>query len=109
MNKIIALYEQGLYQEVIHSIDFNNFSAVGDPVVAKIVAASYFQLGQFSEALVQLKEIESCFATDSDYLSLYGACLRRCCDLEGARIQLELALKLSQTMPRFKITMQIFD
>ena len=94
MQSIPALYENKLYQEVIRSIDIDNFSAVGDPFIAQILAASYFQLGQYTDALVLLKEIESCFSADSDYLSLYGACLRRCGDLEGARVQLELALQI---------------
>ena len=94
MQNIHELYDRGLYQEVIHSIDLATFSALEDPVLAQVLAASYFQLGQFSDSLPLLKEIESCFSTDSNYLSLYGACLRRCGDLEAARLQLEQALKI---------------
>jgi Flp pilus assembly protein TadD len=94
MENVMKLYEEGLFQEVVHSIDLNELTASNDPIVAKFLAASYFQLGQYAEALPLLKEIESCFSSDSDYLSLYGACLRRCGDFEGARIQFELALQI---------------
>ena len=61
MQSIPALYENKLYQEVIRSIDIDNFSAVGDPFIAQILAASYFQLGQYTDALVLLKEIDMTF------------------------------------------------
>ena len=95
MQNIFSLYEKGQYKKVIRSVDIDSFSANGDPMVAQVLAASHFQLGQYEESLLLLKEIESCFSTDSDYLSLYGACLRRCGDLESARLQFEQALKIN--------------
>ncbi len=94
MQNVFALYEKGLYKDVVQSVDMANFSALRDPRISRVLAASHFQLGQYAESLLLLSEIESCFSTDSDYLSLYGACLRRCGDLEGSRVQLELALKI---------------
>ncbi len=94
MEKIFELYEQGCYQEVIRSIDLGKFSAIGDPALAHVLAASYFQLGLYSESLPLLKEVESCFLADPHYLSLYGACLRRCGELDDARFRLEQALSV---------------
>ena len=102
MKDIFKLYDKGLHQEVVHSIDLASFSAAGDPRLAQVLAASYFHLGQYSEALLLLREIESCFSDDSNYLSLYGACLRRCGNFEDARLQLEMALKLKPHYAPFR-------
>ena len=95
MSYFSDLYERGRYQELVSSIDLTNFSAVRDPLLSKLVAASYFHLGKHSEALNLLKEIESCFTHDPNYLSLFGACLRRCGDLVAAQSQFEKALKIN--------------
>ena len=98
MKKIFELYEQGSYKEAIHSIDLDRFSAIGDPATAYILAASYFQIGQYGESLSLLREIESCYSTDSNYLSLYGACLRRSGDLEVLVLSLNWLSRLSRRM-----------
>ena len=99
MEKVHDLYKNGCYQEIVQSVNLNEFSAVSDPLLARVLAAAYFQLCQFSEALSLLKEIESCFTADPHYLSLYGACLRRCGDFDAARDRLEQALKVEPDNP----------
>jgi Flp pilus assembly protein TadD len=102
MLSVSELYECGKYAEVIRSIDSEEFKAGEDPMLAQIVAASHFRLGNYSDALLLLKEIESCFSNDSNYLSLYGACLRRCGDLESSRFQLEQALQIQPNDPSIR-------
>ena len=46
MQKIYELYQNGRYQEAVELIDLDDFVAKSDPVLANIVAASYFKLGQ---------------------------------------------------------------
>ena len=91
---LLSLFEQGRFQEIVQSIDRRSFSGVEAPLLTKIVAASYFQLGAHADALSLLKQVESCFVSDVDYLSLYGACLRRCGQLDDAKIQLQRALAI---------------
>lgn len=95
MQNFPDLYERGRYQELVNKVDLANFSAVSEPLLTKIIAASYFHLGRFSEAMNLLKEIESCFSHDPNYLSLFGACLRRCGDLDAAQLQFEKALEIN--------------
>ena len=95
LQSLLNAFRANRYQEVISSIDFDSFSALENPVITNIVAASYFKMGEFSKSLNLLSQIESCFVDDVDYLSLYGACLRRNGDLELARLQFERALKIS--------------
>ena len=95
LQDLLSAFRANRYQEVISSVDFDSFSALENPVITNIVAASYFKLGEYSKSLNLLSQIESCFIDDVDYLSLYGACLRRNGDLELARLQFERALKIS--------------
>ena len=94
ISDLSVLYEQGRFAELIESIDFSGFSSVEDPILSQVLAASYFKLGMHQKSLLLLKEIESCFLADSNYLSLYGACLRRCGDLENSRLRFEQALEI---------------
>ena len=94
IQELLNIFEDNRYQEVVNSIDISDFIALDNPVITRILAASYFKLGDYSKSLTLLSQIESCFIDDIDYLSLYGACLRRCGDLDLARVQFERALKL---------------
>ena len=94
IQELLDIFESNRYQEVVNLIDQSEFIAIDNPVIARILAASYFKLGDYSKSLALLSQIESCFIDDVDYLSLYGACLRRCGDLDLARVQFERALKL---------------
>ena len=94
MQDLINIFAENRHQEVVDSVDFNTFSPSDNPVISKIVAASLFKLGDYVRSLSLLSQIESCFIEDAEYLSLYGACLRRNGDLDQARIQFELALKI---------------
>ena len=100
--EIYKLYEKGSYRQVVQLIDANQFSAARDPMLANILAASYFKLGEYTVSLSLLKEIESCFSADAGYLSLFGACLRRCGDLTNSRLRLEQALGIQPDNPAIK-------
>ena len=97
--ELLDIFGANRYLEVVNSIDLDSFSALNEPVTARIVAAAYFKLGEFSLALTLLSEIESCFVDDIDYLTLYGSCLRRNGDLDNAHIQFQRALKIDSSTP----------
>lgn len=94
IQELLDIFRANRHQEVINTIDKDSFSPSDQPVVANIIAAAYFKLGDFSSALNLLSEIESCFVDDIEYLVLYGSCLRRCGDLDNADIQFQRALKI---------------
>ena len=98
VQELINNFGDNRHQDVVDSIDYSDFSPFENPVIAKIVAASYFKLGDYGRSLSLLSQIESCFIDDIDYLSLYGACLRRSGDLDLARIQFERALKIDPNL-----------
>lgn len=99
---LLDLYVANRHQDVVNSVDQSKFSAIANPSIARVVAASQFQLGNYSDSIELLSEIESCFLEDIEYLSLYGACLRRNGDLALARVQFERALKISPESPSLK-------
>lgn len=99
---LLDTFRANRYHDVINSIDQESFSPTDQPVIANIVAAAYFKLGEFPSALSLLSEIESCFVDDIDYLVLYGSCLRRCGNLDRADIQFKRALKLNPSSPSLR-------
>ena len=92
---LISSFADNRHQDVVNSVDLKSFNSSDNPFEAKIVAASFFKLGDYKRSLSILSQIESCFCDDIEFLSLYGACLRRNGDLDKARVQLESALKLN--------------
>lgn len=99
VQELMNIFEANHHHEVVESIDQHVFSALENPLITRIVAASYFKLGDYPNSVALLSQIESCFVEDIEYLSLYGACLRRNGDLDLARVQFERALKLDSDLP----------
>ncbi len=99
VQELINSFGANRHQDVIDAIDYDHFSALENPVAAKILAASYFKIGDYVRSLSLLSQIESCFLDDVEYLSLYGACLRRHGDLDLARLQFERALMIDANQP----------
>ena len=92
-----SLYSANRHSEIIRLYHQNFAGPDQDPLISKIVAASMFTLGNIQESFDILSSIESCFSTDSEYLSLFGACCRRLGELDRARELLKAALSFNPT------------
>ena len=69
------------YSEVISIGNSNNITADNDPASAYVIAAAFFSLGKVQQSLEILAELEVSMGYDENFLSLYGAVLRRSGDL----------------------------
>ena len=82
---LIEKYQNELFSDVISLALSNNVTPANDPNAAHVLAASYFSLGQIAECLELLIQLESSLINDVNYLSLYGAALRRSGDLAASK------------------------
>ena len=74
---LLQKFQQGHFGEILSLTQSTDLSTGTDPRSMHVVAASHFSLGQISEALEILVELESSLGEDDGYLGLYGAVLRR--------------------------------
>jgi len=91
---ILSLFNQSRFAEIIDLFNDPTSSLLSDPVCSQILAACYFKLGNFSQALVLLESLESSMGDSPDYLSLYGATCRRLGRLNDAMKFLNKACSL---------------
>lgn len=96
---LLEKYQNGCFSDVISLAISNNITPANDPNSSNVVAACYFSLGQISECIEVLAELESSLVNDVNYLSLYGAALRRSGDLVSSEKKFIQALELSPDNP----------
>lgn len=95
VSTLISQFRDGDHQSVISTWTSSSLISTLEPIAAKIVASSYFSLGNYQEAFNLLVEIESCFDEDESYYSLFGVTCRRLGDFHRSEPLLSKALKLS--------------
>ena len=91
---IANLFSSHDYHQIIKLAVDSEFRSQTNPLVAQIVAASYFRVGDFQSSLNLLEEIESSFDGDPSFWSLYGITCRRLGDLDRAAIFLKKSIDL---------------
>jgi len=96
---LLEKYQQGHFSEVISIASSSNISPANDPRSAHVFAAALFSLGQVQDAVEILADLESSLSDDDSYLSLYGAALRRCGDLEASKNLFLRAITLAPDNP----------
>ena len=74
---LLPLFHSGAHARVIEIAKQLNISSITDPESSRIVAASLFIIGDFAAASAKLEDIFSSYCEDPQYLSLYGATMRR--------------------------------
>lgn len=99
---LLGLYQLGRHHEVVAQAQALGITAESQPLAAQILAASLFQLGEYSRAASLLDALEAPLGQDRDYLSLYGATCRRLGQLEQAERLLSRALKLDPAAPQVR-------
>tara|TARA_Y100001954_G_C15805475_1_gene602387 strand:- start:1381 stop:2403 length:1023 start_codon:yes stop_codon:yes gene_type:complete len=95
MFDFLAAYEQARYNDIVAEWSKNQLSPVSDPLVARVVGASFYSLGDYSQARSILLEIESCFVGVASYYSLIGVVCRRCSETTQAKNFFLKALELA--------------
>jgi Flp pilus assembly protein TadD len=100
--ELFELYQLGRHHEVVARSQALAISAQGQPLAAQLLAASLFQLGEYSRAASLLEDLEAPLGQDRDYLSLYGATCRRLGLLQKAEQLLAKALQLDPTAPQVR-------
>ena len=93
------LFSNGRHSEVIKLCTSQSINSLSSPAEAKILAASYFCLGEFSDAYNLLVDLDSTFGHTSDFLSLYAASARRVGKTHDAELLFKRALQISPDAP----------
>ena len=91
----LSNFQAGKYSQVIDQWDSNQFQISTDPESGFIIAAAYFRLGDLEKALELCEALEGPFSTNSSFLSMYAAILRRLNLLARADEVFQKALEIS--------------
>lgn len=102
MQTILEFYQASRHHDVISYFKSSDLRPQTDPFACKFVAASYFQLGNFGEALELQQDIYSSFDGDPLFLSMHGATLRHLGRLEEANSIFKKALEIDSDSPALK-------
>ena len=87
------LLKAGLHSEVVKVSSDLGVSPGVYPLASKILAASYFHLGEYDSAFSILSDLESSYGEDVDYLTLFASTCRRLGNLDQASDLFSKALK----------------
>lgn len=87
------------YTDIINAWKSSGFVPALEPLTANIVASAYFMLGDYQSCYDYLTSLESCFADDINFLSLFGSVSRRLGILDQAYLLLKKAIDLDSDRP----------
>ena len=102
MQSILESYQASRHHDVIQSYISSDLRPQSDPYTCKYVAASYFQLGSYKQALELQEEIFTSFDGDPLFLSMYGATLRHLGRFDEAHSAFTQALEIDADNPTLK-------
>ena len=94
---LLHSFRQHRHQDVVEAAKSISPGSIDEPRIGFVIAASYFSLGQYQDALSFLEPIEADYSADASYLSLYGATCRRLGKLDLAKRLLKKALAADPT------------
>ena len=97
-DSLLSLFNANKHSDVISTSKQASLNTSLDPYASRIVAASYFKLGDFSAADRILTDLESIFHTDADFFSLIAANTRRLGDFDRSSIYFKKALELDSSI-----------
>jgi len=93
--QLSELFAEGRYHELISAAQTAQITPQSDPIAARIMAAAFFFVGEFSAADTLLSELEPAFGLNSEFLSLYAANTRRLGQLQRAEQLFARALAIT--------------
>ena len=96
---LISLFKESRYSDIISKAVEQGITPQSAPLAARILAASYFQIGDFAQAYSLLSQLEAALGKDPDFLSLFAATARRHGELQKAQELFESALQIEPDSP----------
>ena len=75
--QLLDLYNKKNYNNVISICQTRKTEIENNPLYMQVLAASYFQINEYENALEILYSIEGAIGNDINFLSMFGATLRR--------------------------------
>ncbi|MDA7433809.1 tetratricopeptide repeat protein [Synechococcus sp. AH-601-P18] len=94
-SSVLDLFNAGHYAKAISLARNSSSDLSSDPLLSKLVAGCYFQIGEYSTAINLLGSLEAIFFNDLDYLSLYAAACRRVGHFSKSQSLFQKALEIS--------------
>lgn len=94
IDDVVTLCNDGFYTEAINLSLNISPNVLDEPVLAKIVSACYFKLGEFSKAFALLESLESIYYNDVEFLSLFASTSRRLGDLTRSEVLFKRAISI---------------
>lgn len=98
-DSFISLFKESRYSDIIARSEEQSITPQSAPLAARVLAASYFQIGDFSQAYLLLSQLEAALGKDPDFLSLYAATARRQGQLQKAEELFQTALEIDPDSP----------
>ena len=102
LSELHQLFASGRYSDVLSLCQEHSITPLSSPNAAKILAASYFCIGDYQKAYDLLTELESTFGHTEDFLSLFAASSRRIGKLDQAESLFNRALSISPDSPQVR-------
>jgi Flp pilus assembly protein TadD len=96
---LVQLFQASRHREVVQVAQQQGVNAQAQPLLAQVVAASLFKLGEYGQALPLLEQLEASLGQEVDYLTLLASTCRRLGLLDRARTAFERALALAPESP----------
>ena len=84
MFDFLAAYEQARYNDIVSEWSKSQLSPISDPLIARVVGASLYSLGDYSQARSILLKLSHVLLVYS-YYSLVGVVCRRCSETKQAK------------------------
>ena len=97
-DSLLSLFNSNKHSDVIQTSQHASLNTPLDPYASRIVAASYFKLGEYHSADRILSDLENVFHNDPEFLSLIGTNCRRLGDLSRASSYFKQALLLEPSI-----------
>ena len=99
---LMQLFQAGRHREVLQAAQHQDVLAQTQPLLAQVVAASLFRLGEFGQALTLLEQLEATLGEDVNFLILLASTCRRLGLLDRSGRAFERALAIQPESPALR-------
>ena len=82
--ELTTLFEERKFQSILDYAQKHEITPANNPRAANIVAAALFQIGRYPDCLLWCEALSPSLSGDANFISMYGATLRRVGRLEEA-------------------------
>ena len=97
--KLIKLFANGEFNKLVKLFEKLNINPSNNPVECKILAAAHFKLGNNLECLTICESIAPALGSEPEFISIYGAALRKNNNIVEAERIFKQAIQLNESNP----------